>query len=604
MSSQVLISCQGLCKSYGTTSLFSDISFGIFSDEHLGLIGPNGSGKTTLLKILAELESPSDGKVSRKRNLQLVYLAQEDLLDPNLTIKETLFQTMPAAIENWASDRNIRTTVEQMGFSDLEQKVETLSGGWRKRLAIAEALIRKPDLLFMDEPTNHLDLEGILWLEDRLKRADFAFVLVSHDRVFLENTSNRILELNKAYPKGYIKVEGNYSAFLEQREAMKNAQSQLEQSLSSKVRREREWLQRGPKARTTKAKSRIDQAGALEKELSEVSGRNRANQIAQIDFEASGRRTKKLIGVRSVALKLGEKHVFENLNLTLTHGTCLGVLGRNGSGKSSLIKLLSGEIKPDAGTIKQADWLKIVTFGQKREQLDQNQRLKEALTEKGGDQVMYRGRPIHIAAWAKRFLFSKEQLALPVAQLSGGEQARVLIANLMLKPADILLLDEPTNDLDIPTLEVLEDSLLNFPGALVLITHDRFLLDRLSDQLLHLEGNGTGKTAFYADYYQWIQAQEQAFSEKTTKKKQSSSTKDGSEPETKKLSYEERKELSRITDKIEKAQNKVAQLKREYEAPDITSDPERLLGLSRKISDAEEAVDQLYQRWETLDLRS
>jgi len=599
MSSQVLISCQALYKSYGTTALFSDISFGIFSDEHLGLIGPNGSGKTTLLKILAELESPNNGKVSRKRNLHLVYLAQEDRLDPTITVKETLFQSMPEVIDDWASDRNIRQTIEQMEFPNLEQKVETLSGGWRKRLAIAEALIQKPDLLFMDEPTNHLDLEGILWLEARLKRADFAFVLVSHDRTFLENTSNRILELNKTYPKGYIKVEGNYSAFLEQREAMKNAQAHLEQALSSKARREREWLQRGPKARTTKAKSRIDQAGLIEKELSDVGRRNRAYQITQIDFEASGRRTKKLIAVRSVALKLGGLSVFENLNLTLTHGTCLGILGRNGSGKSALIHLLNGELKPDSGTIKQADCLKVVTFGQTREQLDQNQRLKEALVDKRGDQVIYRGRPVHIVAWAKRFLFSKEQLALPLSRLSGGEQARVLIAKLMLKPADILLLDEPTNDLDIPTLEVLEDSLKSFPGAIVLITHDRKMLDRLSDQVLYLDGSG--KTAFYADHDQWLQLQETSFSEKVKKKKQASSIKKNPEKQAKKLSYEERKELSRIEGKIEKAQHKVELLKQKYEDPDIASDSERLLALSLEMSAAEEAVEQLYQRWETLE---
>ncbi len=598
MSTQVLISCQALYKSYGTTTLFSDISFGIFADEHLGLIGPNGSGKTTLLKILAELESPSEGKVSRKRQLRLVYLAQEDQLDPTKTVIETLFESEPEVADNWASDRNIRKIVEQMGFPDLEQKVETLSGGWRKRLAIARALIQKPDLLFMDEPTNHLDLEGILWLEARLKRADFAFVLVSHDRVFLENTSNRILELNKAYPKGYIKVEGNYSTFLTQREAMKNAQAQLEQSLSSKVRREREWLQRGPKARTTKAKSRIGQAGVLEKELSEVSGRNRENKLTQIDFEASGRRTKKLIEAHSVRLKLGEKTVFEKLNLVLTHGTCLGILGKNGSGKSSLIHLLSAELKPDAGTIKQADFLKVVTFGQKREQLDQSQNLKEALAEGGGDQVIYRDRPIHIVAWAKRFLFSKAQLALPLSRLSGGEQARVLIAKLMLKPADILLLDEPTNDLDIPTLEVLEDSLKNFPGAIVLITHDRFLLDRLSNQLLHLEGNGN--TAFYADYAQWTQLQKKSGKEKKTKKKVPS-TKEKVEKQPIKLSYEERKELSRIEGKIEKAQNKVDQLKQQYEDPKVASDPERLLTLSQEISTAETTVNQLYQRWEALE---
>ncbi len=601
MSTIPLISCQNLKKSYGTHLLFSDLSLGFFSEERLGLIGPNGSGKSTLLKIMAGVEEPSSGNLSKKRDLHLIYLAQEDCLDPEKTVEEVLFENLPQDDIHWSADREIRTLVDGLAFEDLYQAVGTLSGGWRKRLSIAQALIQKPDLLLMDEPTNHLDLEGILWLESRLQSASFAFVLVSHDRVFLENTTNRIVELNRRYPEGYLRVEGNYSTFLERRDEFTNTQAQEEKTLSSQVRREVAWLQRGPKARTTKAQFRIDQAGELQKELSAVKSRNAENQMAGLGFDATDRKTKVLLETKDLGMSLGGKQLFKNLNLTLSPGFCLGLLGRNGSGKSTLTRLFTGELKPDAGSIKRAEGLKIVVFGQEREQLNQNQTLKEALSPEGGDQVLYQGRTIHIVSWAKRFLFTTQQLGLPVSRLSGGEQARLLIANLMLKPADFLLLDEPTNDLDIPTLEVLEARLAEFPGAIVLITHDRFLLDRLSDALLSLEGDG--KTAFYADMNQWQQAQQSKSLEGTASKKASKSQMKHIDKHTNKLSHKERKELSRIGESIEKANDQVDAIKAQMNDPATQSKPERLLALSEQLEAAEEKVEKLYRRWEELDGR-
>ncbi len=599
MSLSPLISCQSISKSFGPQTLFSDISIGFFENERLGLIGPNGSGKTTLLQILVGLEDPSSGSISRKRNLNLIYLSQEEQLDPELTVKEILFQGLPDALENWESNREIRALVKEMAFENLEQKAGTLSGGWRKRLAIAQALIHKPDLLFMDEPTNHLDLEGILWLEARLKQAGFAFVLVSHDRFFLENTTNRIVELSKRYPNGFIKVEGNYSRFLEKRKEILNEQQRHEASLSSKVRRELEWLARGPKARTTKARYRVDQAAQLQKDLSEVKGRNRQNQTAQLIFNPTDRKTKKLIETKSLGMTLGDKTLFKNLNLILSPGFCLGLLGRNGTGKSTLIHLLNGRLTPDSGSIKKADQVKVVTFGQKREQLDQDQLVKTALAPEGGDQVIYRGEAIHIVSWAKRFLFTTQQLGLPVSKLSGGEQARLLIANLMLKPADILLLDEPTNDLDLPTLEILEERLAEFPGAIVLITHDRYLLDRLSDILLSLEGNG--QTTVYADIYQWQKAQQESPGPKMALKKYPQPQKKKPQTPPQKLSHEERKELNRIEIKIEKATEATEKIKAQLNDPAIQSDAERLLALSAELREGEEKVEGLFQRWEVLE---
>ncbi|MFQ5587757.1 MAG: ABC-F family ATP-binding cassette domain-containing protein [Nitrospiria bacterium] len=600
MAAPPFISCQNLGKSYGTQRLFSGLSLGVFPGERLGLIGPNGSGKSTLLKMMADLEPPSSGSFSKKRDINLVYLPQEDRIDPEKTIQDVLFDGRPEA-DHWARDKAIRALVEEMAFENLEQAAGELSGGWRKRLAIARALLQKPDLLLMDEPTNHLDLEGILWLEDRLKAADFAFILVSHDRFFLEHTTNRIVELNRRYPEGCLRVEGNYSAFLERRDAFINTQAQEEKTLSSQVRREVAWLKRGPKARTTKAQYRVDQATALQKNLSAVQARNMPREMADLGFDTTNRKTKILLQAKGVSLSLGGKRLFQNLDLTLSPGFCLGLIGRNGSGKSSLIRLLNGALAPESGVIKKAAGLKVVTFGQAREQLEQSQCLKDALCPEGGDQVMYQGRPIHVVSWAKRFLFTQQQLGLPVSRLSGGEQARLLIANLMLKPADLLLLDEPTNDLDIPTLEVLEARLAEFPGAIVLITHDRFLLDRLSDVLLFLEGDG--RCAFYADIRQWGKAWQNRTAEALIPEKHVEAPEKPRKATVQKLSHEERKELNRIEGKIEKAMAQVEQVQAKLNAPAIQSDAARLVALSGELRAAEEKVDALYQRWEALEDR-
>ena len=581
-----------MSKSYGHQELFDRISLSFYSDERLGLIGPNGSGKSTLLKILADVETPDSGQVARNGAAHLVYLPQEDVFAPGLSVEAALLHALPEAMKDMGLDA-IRDLIREMQFPDLQQQVATLSGGWRKRLAIACALIQEPDLLLMDEPTNHLDLEGILWLEKRLKRARFAFVLVSHDRYFLENVTNRIVELNRRYPDGYLKVEGNYSQFLERREAVFVQQDREEQVLANKFRRELEWLRRGPKARTTKATARIDAAYDLKDELTETRSRNTQGAATQIEFDATRRKTRKLVELKQVTVERGGRALVTGLDLLLTPGICLGLLGRNGSGKSSLMGLLKGEIKAAAGETFWADDLKIVSFDQQRAQLDQSLSLKNTLAPLG-ESVVFQGKPMHVTAWARRFLFPIEKLGLPVSQLSGGEQARVLIAQLMLKPADILLLDEPTNDLDIPTLEVLEDSLEEFPGAIVLITHDRYLMDRLSDRLLYLDGQGGAET--FADYSQWLQAYSA----------QAPATAEGGKPAPKKpspqgLNREGKKELDGIQKKVERAEAEVARLQAEMLSPAVASDAERLKELYAAAEAAQARVAQIYARWEELE---
>jgi ATP-binding cassette subfamily F protein uup len=595
MPSNVLISTHFLSKFYGSQPLFTDISLQVFNNERLGLIGPNGAGKSTFLKILADMEPADSGEISRKRNIRMVYLPQEDVLDPEKTIDETLFHAIPKELEAWQVSKRRQEIMSLIQVDLTNRKIKTLSGGWRKRLAIGQALFQKPDLLLMDEPTNHLDLEGILWLETLLKDAPFAFVLVSHDRFFLENTTNRMVELNRRYPDGFIKVEGNYSAFVEKREKYVHEQAKLETILSNKVRREIEWLRRGPKARTSKARYRIDKAYRLKEDLETVKGRSTQNRSVDIAFDTTGRKTKKLLEAIKLGKTLGGKRLFDNLSLTLTPGLGLGVMGRNGTGKSTLIQILNGKLAPDAGSVNVAEGLQIVTFDQNRELSDGSQTLRQVLSPEG-DTVIYQGRPFHVTAWAKRFLFQTEQLGMPVSRLSGGEKARVLIANLMLQPADILLLDEPTNDLDIPTLEVLEESLEEFPGAIVLITHDRFLMERLCGLLLYLDGDGG--TEYFADYDQWLQYKKDRLSANPQSDEPSQSL---PKKKPQKMAYEERKELNRIERQIEKAEGIADNLQRQLHDPEITCDAHRLAEIYAKHQEAKKKVEQLYQRWEELE---
>src|SRR6267154_4936632 len=412
-----------------------------------------------------------------------------------------LARSLPTAAKSRsATERGARLaeTLGRAGFEDLEAQAIELSGGWQKRLAIVEALVQHPDIFLLDEPTNHLDLPGITWLEDLLEAAAFASVIVSHDRYFLENVTTDMAELNRIYPDGSLRVHGSYINFLEKKEEFLHAQSKRQEALENLVHGEIEWLRRGAKARTRKSKARISKAGELMGELADLNSRTRST-TAQIDFSATDRKTKRLIELQDVGYEIEDRVLFAGLNFILTAGSRVGLVGPNGSGKTSLLRLLRGEWTPTAGEIRRADWLRIVYFDQSR-QLDTNMTLRRALAP-GGDSVVYQDRVIHVASWAAKFLFTGEQLNQPVSRLSGGERARVLIAQLMLQPADVLLLDEPTNDLDIPTLEILEQSLLEFRGALVLVTHDRYMLDRVSTIVLGLDGRG-GVQAF-ADYGQW-----------------------------------------------------------------------------------------------------
>lgn len=601
-----IIVCKGVAKSFGAQKLFQDIDLIVHSGDKIGVIGPNGSGKSTLLKIICDLEDTDSGQVVRQKFVRLSYLAQDDLFDDSKTVFDNLLCALDDEdLEDTEKYTLIHTLLSRAEFPDNDVLVTNLSGGWRKRLSICRALLVKPDVLVMDEPTNHLDIEGIIWLEKILASGNGpgAFLLVSHDRRFLENSTNRIVELSSVYPDGTLQVQGSYSKFLEAREEFLCGQQEEEERLANKAKREVEWLRRGPKARATKAKYRIDEAHKLTGELAEVKARNRSISNVQIDFEATGRKTKQLLEMIGVSKSFGENVLFENLNITLAPGSRLGLLGRNGCGKSTLMKLLAageeGQKNADCGTIRVADNVQIVNFDQNREAIDPTITLKRALAPEG-DSIVFRDRSLHVVSWAKKFLFRPDQLETPVGQLSGGEQARILIASLMRSPADILLLDEPTNDLDIASLDVLESSLLEFPGALVLVTHDRFLLDRVCHRLLGFGGK-SGVT-YYADYGQWLADLPETSQNKKTQKKSADPAK--TVKKGAKLSYMDQREYDQIEDKIAEAEKRVSGLQEKMETPEVVSDPKELSSTWAKIEVAQGEVEKLYSRWDELEAKT
>jgi ATP-binding cassette subfamily F protein uup len=594
-----LISLTDLSKTFGIRPLFQDISLVVSEGDRTALIGPNGAGKSTLFKIIAGTEDADTGKVSPRKGLHVGYVPQVDTLPNDSTIEEVLQMTLG----DHTADRDARIAVYsgKVGFLDIQQRVSTLSGGWRKRLAIACALIKEPELLLLDEPTNHLDIDSILWLEELLLNSDAAVVFVSHDRYFIERIATKVIELDRVYPKGFLTSEGSYSDFLETRETYLAQQQSYKESLTNKVRREIDWLRQGAKARRTKAKGRIQQAGELIQELGSI---NLERKKAEFEFSEGGRRTKELITLKGVSKSLSEKTLFKNLTVTLAPGVRLGLAGSNGTGKTTLLKTLLGTLPPDTGSVTTAHNLRIAYFDQKREELDPTLTLKKALCPEG-DSIVFGDRELHVVTWARRFLFSSDHLALPISSLSGGERARVLLARLMAQPADVLVLDEPTNDLDIPTLEVLEETLCEFSGAVVLVTHDRHLLDRVSTQLIGLSGDGGCEK--YADYSQWEAAREERRREQQRVNKQknskpsSASTPPPESQKPTKLTYAERLELEGMEARIAAAELEVAALQEELSSPEKAADQDWLVLKCDELALKEGLVEQLFARWQDLE---
>lgn len=598
-----LLTVHSISKAYGTQVLFQGISFTLCAGDRVGMIGPNGAGKSSLIKILAGLEEPDSGHISRKQKSKVGYSSQSPQF-PSEPIEEFLIKQIPDEDEQTAGTR-ARILLGKAEFPDFYADASLLSGGWKKRLDIVRTLMNEPDLILMDEPTNHLDLEGILWLENFLNKLNVPYLVISHDRYFLENVTSKIIEINKCYPDGLLECPGNMSVFMEQKEAFLNALEKKERELSFKVRGEVDWLRTSPKARTTKSSARIQQAYKLIDELSDVKQRKKVH-TAEIEFSDSERQTQKLLVAKNVGKSMGGRDLFQNIDFTLSPGVRLGIVGKNGTGKTTLLKTLGGMIPPDTGTLKYADALRIVYFDQHREQLPSDITLKEAFSPHS-DMVNYRGQHIHVNSWAKRFLFSPDRINLPVRYLSGGERARILIAKLMLQPADILFLDEPTNDLDIQTLEVLEESLSTFSGAVVLISHDRCLMDRICTTIIGLGENN--EHSFFASYSQWEESCAQARKKGKGGKPLPSNIPLDIAPvappvqtvekeRATKLSYKEKRELEGMEQLILETEMQLETLQKQTESENPTQEMYKSLG------EIQEKLDIYYKRWQDLLDRS
>ncbi len=591
----LLVSVNKLQKTMGSKLLFDGLSFGVEERERLGLLGPNGAGKSTLLRILAGEETPDEGEVFHRKGMKWVFVRQEEVFESSLSIKETAIKRLlKTGMDSMEAEIQASIFLSIAGFEDLDQQVSQLSGGWRKRLSLGIAFAQEPDLFILDEPTNHMDWDGILWLESWLKSYKKSFILVSHDRVFLDKLCNKTMEINRLYRDGYLSFNCGYKKFLIEKEKYAKAQMGLQDSMSNKARREVDWLRAGVKARTTKSQSRMKEAHQLLDNLAAVKSRNRSSQAkVRLEIEAGGKRSKKFIELKKVSVAYDDNCLIKDLDLIMGPKQTLGLLGHNGSGKTSLLKVLTGAASNYTGELFKAEDLKIIYFDQKRADLPQEINLIDYLGD-GSDYTVFKGQSIHVASYASRFLFSSDKMKLKISQLSGGEQARLLIAKLLLQPGDVLMLDEPTNDLDIDSIEILEESLSLFEGLIIIVSHDRYFLSQLCGRYLALSGQGDWQ--IYSDLDQWLKRTKNAVSDVESetvpqKKEKKSKTK---------LSYKEKRQAETIEEDVALAEKALADAQSVFEQPDVYLDRESTEKAMAQVTDLQKKLDELYAIWESI----
>lgn len=601
----VLVSAFQVSKSFGAQTLFSKISFSVDDGHRVALIGPNGAGKSTLLKIIAKLMDADSGQISFSQGLRLGYLEQ----NPTFNSTETIYDAILLSTDDPEDPDNMSLTWEliaRFGFDEAgfsyDKKVCELSGGWQKKVALAREMAKRPNLLLLDEPTNHLDIESILWLEDYLERQNqLACLIITHDRLFLQNTCDRIFDLDRKNPDGLIKFEGTYADFLAVKEALDSAQARLADSQRNVLRQETAWLRRGAKARQTKQKARIERAGELADEVSLLQERRR-ERLAKFDFGGVGRSPKKLIEAQKITKRFGEQVLCSDFDFILPAKARVGLIGTNGCGKSTLIRILVGQVPPDSGVVKITDGVKFSYFEQRKESLDLKLSVLKNLCA-DGDYVHLQGQPVYGRSYLARFHFRPEQMDLPVERLSGGEQSRLLLARMMLQTEQVLILDEPTNDLDVDTLDTLQEALDEYPGAIILVTHDRYFMDQVATELLAFDGNGGIER--FADYFQWEEWRKGTGPVSPSKASSVIDSKK-SEPKTevkKKLTYKEQLEFDGMEKKIMQEEEALGNLQKELANPSISAEYSKLAELTAFIGRQQEKVDALYKRWNELSAK-
>ena len=577
----MLVSAEHLSINFGSRQLLQDVNFYLNEGDKVGVIGINGTGKSTFLKVLSGGIRPDEGRVQRDPNVQISYLPQNPVMEDNATVLEQVFLHFPAQFRA-LNEYEAKSMLTKLGFTDLSQKVGTLSGGQRKRVALAAALIHPADVLILDEPTNHLDSEMVVWLEDRLRAFRGGLVMVTHDRYFLERVVNHITELSRGKLYHY---EANYSRYLELKEQRWEMAEASERKRQSILRSEREWILRGCRARTTKSKDRIQRYEALrDQEAPE------ADETVQLSA-ASSRLGRKIIELHQITKVYDGRPVIENFSYNLLRGDRIGIVGRNGAGKSTLLRMIAGQLAPDSGSVETGSTVKIGHFSQEGRELDLNQRVYDFIHDIAGEVRTEEG-TFTAKQMMERFLFPSDLQSVPIGRLSGGERRRLYLLSVLMEAPNVLLLDEPTNDLDVMTLSILEDYLQSFPGPILAVSHDRFFLDKLAQSVFEVRGDGT-VDCFTGNWSDWAaKRRQEAPSPKAEKPKPVQER-----PREKKLkfSFKEEREFASIDQDIADLEKKIEENQTAQAA--AGSDYVKLQQLQEELTDLEAALEEKTERW-------
>lgn len=614
-----LLSVENIAKAYGEHVLFSDISFGINKDQKIALIAKNGSGKTSILNILSGLDTPDSGQVNYRKGIRVSFLDQEPNLDPNLTIEETIFasdnevlQVIRAyenALENpddadayqhafegmerfqaWDFETQYKQILSKLNLNDIHLKVAILSGGQKKRLALANALINKPDLLVLDEPTNHLDLEMIEWLEEYFAKENMTLFMVTHDRYFLERVCNEIIELDEGVMYPY---KGNYSYYLEKKEA--RIEQEVTEQHKSKLlfKKELDWMRRQPKARTTKSKSRIDDFYEIKDRASK---RRNENEVElEINMERMG---SKILELHKISKSYPGKPILDKFEYNFLRGERLGIIGKNGTGKSTFLNIISGRDEPDSGKVVVGETIKFGYYTQKGITIKEGQKVIDVIREFGDYIPLMKGRQISAQQLLERFLFDRKKQYDFVSKLSGGERKRLYLCTILIQNPNFLILDEPTNDLDIVTLNVLESFLMDFPGCLLVVSHDRYFMDKIVDHLFVFRGDAVVED-FPGNYSDFRTYEDSAVLEYRASKKENTPVEAEKsikvKEEKKKLTFNEQKEYTNLEKEIKKLEQQKKDTQHKFADPSLTG--EQIDKLSIELKEIEATIEAKTERW-------
>lgn len=578
----MLLSAEHLSINFGSRQLLEDVNFYLNEGDKVGVIGINGTGKSTFLKVLAGRLEADAGTISRNPNVQVSLLEQNPPMEDDATVLEQVFLHFPKEFRE-LNEYEAKTMLNKLGLPDYEQRVGTLSGGQRKRVALAAALIHPADVLILDEPTNHLDAEMTMWLEDWLRRFKGGLVMVTHDRYFLERVVNHITELSRGKLYHY---EANYSKYLELREQRAEMAEASERKRQSILRVEREWIMRGCKARTTKSKERIQRYEALLNQ--EAPETDEAVQMAA----ASSRLGKKIIELRDVSKAFDGRPIVSRFSYNLLRGDRIGIVGRNGAGKSTLLHLMAGELAPDSGTVEVGATVKIGHFSQEGRELDLNQRVYDFIHDIA-DEVRTDEGTFSANQMMERFLFPGDLQSVPIGRLSGGERRRLYLLSVLMEAPNVLLLDEPTNDLDVTTLSILEDYLLGFPGPILAVSHDRFFLDKLAESIFEVRGDGEIHR-FTGNWTDW-QAKRRAEEAPSPKAEKPKPAAERPRERKLKFTFKEQREFETIDADLAELEAQITACQTEQES--CGSDYVKLQELQARQAELEAALEEKTERW-------